>query len=105
MIGLKLAALLIVAGPRIEPDCQRFCLGECHYDWSHHRCADTMVEYIGTWDPVPHGYTPAESFEFPANSLDKPQSWGSYDTENTGNGEITGMFKPIVVKTETETKE
>lgn len=85
MIALKLMAMILVNGPEVLPDCQRFCLGVCHYDRAKRRCEDSRVQVIGTWDPVPVGYAPAKLYDFPVNKLGTPPVHGYFDAERPSN--------------------
>jgi len=72
---------LLIAAYVLAPDCQRLCLGVCHFDWMNNRCADTRVAYLGTWDPIPLDYTPPNESSFPAWSVQYPKQWGEYPAE------------------------
>lgn len=72
---------LVLAASLLAPDCQRLCLGRCHYDWVRGYCADTRVARLGEWDVVPWGYDPPRERDFPAWVCPYPFAWGEYPTE------------------------
>lgn len=85
MIALKLMAMLLVNGPEIVPDCQRFCLGVCHYDRASRRCHDTRVQVLGEWDVIPDDYEPLKLYNFPVGKLGSPPVFGYFSTEKVSN--------------------
>ena len=72
---------LLIAAHLLEPDCQRLCLGVCHYDWQAGRCDDSRVHYLGTWDVVPTSYVPPKERDFPGWVIPYPAEWGTYSLE------------------------
>lgn len=70
-----------MAAALLAPDCQRLCLGTCHYDWSLGYCWDSRVARLGAWDPLPWGYIPPAESSYPAWVLPYPMEWGSYPLE------------------------
>lgn len=81
MTTLILLLLQLMVSPLPHPDCQRFCLGVCHWSWTAHRCMDTRCIFIGTWDPIPTNYVPPTESAFPVWKLPYPEAWGSYPLE------------------------
>lgn len=84
MFFAALIATFLVS-PLPHPDCQRFCLGICAYDWALHRCSDTRITYLGVWDGVPTNYEPKTYLDyqeypklFPPS---EPLEWGQYPLE------------------------
>jgi hypothetical protein len=78
---LALLVSSLLTSPLWTPDCQRLCLGECHYDYNRGRCYDSRVVYIGTWDPVPLDYSPPTIYEFPVSRIPFPVDFGYYPLE------------------------
>lgn len=82
MTHLVLMLLQLLVSPLPAPDCQRFCLGVCHWSWTQHRCMDTRVVFIGTWDPIPLDYDPPTESAFPVWKLSYPQEYGAFSLEH-----------------------
>lgn len=74
---LLLLQLVFSPSPLPHQDCQRLCLGVCHWSWAKHRCMDTRCIFIGTWDPIPTNYVPPTESAFPVWKLPYPSGSGS----------------------------